>query len=117
MARCEQGYLCAVCGKDVENLEDSDLYLRYLLGEVNPERLHLEPEMHIRCVPERAQYILHEGFSPLQLKGPFSKTNLDAGFVEAEEARVSAAYKRLISLNGLGLSILEYPPGSSLESS
>ena len=44
MAKCEQGYMCDVCGKDVEDITDSDLYLRYILGEVRPDhlrRLHL----------------------------------------------------------------------------
>ena len=34
MARCDQGYLCEVCGRDVEAITESDLYLRYVLGEV-----------------------------------------------------------------------------------
>ena len=34
MARCDEGYRCEVCGKDVEAVTDSDLYLRYILGEV-----------------------------------------------------------------------------------
>ena len=36
MALCEQGYLCDVCGQDVAAIVDSDLYLRYVLGEVGP---------------------------------------------------------------------------------
>ena len=39
MARCEQGYLCEVCGQDVGEIPGSDLYLRYVLGEVPPEEL------------------------------------------------------------------------------
>ena len=39
MVRCEQGYRCDVCGQDVEEIVDSDLYLRYVLGEVPPELL------------------------------------------------------------------------------
>ena len=34
MARCDEGYRCEVCGRDVEAVTDSDLYLRYVLGEV-----------------------------------------------------------------------------------
>ena len=41
MALCEQGYLCDVCGGDVEEITHSDLYLRYVLGEVAPEKLHV----------------------------------------------------------------------------
>ena len=51
MARCERGYLCEVCGEDVEELVDSDLYLRFVLGEVDPERLHKLPERHIQVQP------------------------------------------------------------------
>ena len=29
MARCDQGYLCDVCGDEVENIRESDLYLRF----------------------------------------------------------------------------------------
>ena len=36
MAICERGYLCEVCGGDVAELAESDLYLRYVLGEVDP---------------------------------------------------------------------------------
>jgi hypothetical protein len=40
MVACEQGYLCDVCGRDVEAITESDLYLRYVLGEVSlPEVL------------------------------------------------------------------------------
>ena len=38
MAGCERGYLCAVCGQEVEEITESDLYLRYVLGEVEWER-------------------------------------------------------------------------------
>ncbi|HKM54716.1 MAG TPA: hypothetical protein VJY33_15005 [Isosphaeraceae bacterium] len=33
IVRCEQGYLCEVCGAAVEDLFDFDLYPRYVLGE------------------------------------------------------------------------------------
>src|SRR5437764_510005 len=32
MAACETGYLCEICGRDVEAITESDLYLRYVLG-------------------------------------------------------------------------------------
>ena len=41
MAKCDQGYLCEVCGHDVENMTDSDLYLRYVIGQLDPEMLHI----------------------------------------------------------------------------
>ena len=40
MAGCERGYLCTVCGQDVEEITDSDLYLRYVLGEVEWDSLN-----------------------------------------------------------------------------
>ena len=39
MAKCEEGYLCDVCGQDVAEITDSDLYLRYVVGMLDPEVL------------------------------------------------------------------------------
>jgi hypothetical protein len=30
MAKCDQGYLCVICGEEVEHIENSGLYLRYI---------------------------------------------------------------------------------------
>jgi hypothetical protein len=109
MARCDQGYRCDVCGRDVESLAESALYLRYLLGETPVERLHLESERHLSCEPERAQYIVDPRFEPVAIDGPFAKAALDPDYVHAEEERVSAAWRRLRDLPDLGLSILDYP--------
>ncbi len=109
MAQCEQGYLCEVCGKDVEELTESDLYLRYVLGEVDPEVLHLSPERHIRCNPTLAQFIVAEAFAPTTVEGYFAKEALDPAFVAEEEARVSRGFLRLQELPESGLSIAEYP--------
>ncbi len=109
MARCEQGYLCEVCGQEVEDLTDSDLYLRYVLGEVAPERLHLLPERHIRCNPVLAQFIATEGWLPVVVEGAFSRSALDREFVDHEESRVTRGYHRLRELVRLGLPIEDYP--------
>src|SRR3954462_14012675 len=101
MARCEQGYLCEVCGEEVEDLTGSDLYLRYVLGEVDPETLHLSPERHLRCNPSLAQFIVAEGFAPVRAAGAFDKAGLDPEFVAREEARVTRGYLRLVELPGL----------------
>src|SRR4051794_26273053 len=93
MARCEEGYLCEVCGKDVEEITESDLYLRFVLGEVDPETLHISPERHIPCTPPLAQFIVVEGFPPAVVSGPFGKAELDPEFVAEEEARVSRGYR------------------------
>ena len=113
MARCEQGYLCEVCGAEVEDVTESDLYLRYVLGEVDPETLHVAPERHITCNPTLAQFIVAEGFATPVVDGPFGKASLDAEFVAAEEARITAAWRRLKDCFTVeGLPITEYPlPG------
>jgi len=109
MARCEQGYLCEVCGQDVGEITDSDLYLRFVLGEVHPERLHRERERHIRCNPALAQYIVAPDFAPVHCEGFFDKRHLDGTFVAEEEARVTRGWLRLQELPSLGLPIIEYP--------
>ncbi|MDR3632578.1 MAG: hypothetical protein P4L84_02010 [Isosphaeraceae bacterium] len=109
MAVCEQGYLCEVCGGDVADLTESDLYLRFVLGEVDPETLHVQPERHIRCNPTLAQFIVAEGFEPVVVEGFFGKAQLDPTFVAAEEARVSRGYRRLFELRDQELPIIEYP--------
>ena len=109
MARCEEGYLCDVCGKDVEALTDSDLYLRYVLGEVEPEKLHLLRERHLRCNPSVAQFIVDERFGPVVCDGPFGKASLDRAYVMEQEERITRGWRRLQEIPTLGVSILEYP--------
>src|SRR5262249_50738304 len=107
--KCDEGYVCEVCGRDVEAITESDLYLRYVLGEVPLERLHLQRERHIRCNPSLSQFILDERFQPVTCDGPFAKANLDAAFAREEENRVTGAWRRLQDLPTLGLHITEYP--------
>jgi hypothetical protein len=109
MARCEQGYLCEVCGQEVEPITDSDLYLAYVLGEVPAEHLLRRPERHVRCNPERAQYIVDPAFAPVRCDGPFAKGQLDPAWVAEEEARVTRGWRRLQELPASGLSLVEYP--------
>ena len=109
MVRCEQGYLCDVCGQDVEQIIDSDLYLRYILGEVSPLALPNMPERHIRCNPSLAQHIIDAAFEPVPCEGPFAKANLDAAYVAEQEARVTRGWRRLQELPRLGIPIIEYP--------
>ncbi|MFO0891325.1 MAG: hypothetical protein U0790_19545 [Isosphaeraceae bacterium] len=117
MARCDEGYLCVVCGEEVEHLTDSDLYLRYVLGEVDPEKLHLLPERHLRCNPALAQFIVDPCFPPLVADGPFSKAALSPDFVAEEEVRVTRGYVRLRELERLAIPIHEYPlPSARAES-
>lgn len=109
MARCDEGYPCEVCRGDVDAVIDSDLYLRYILGEVPLERLHLLPERHVGCNPTLAQYIVDERFTPVLVEGAFDKRHLDSGFVAEEERRVSRGWRRLQAIPTLGLAIPEYP--------
>jgi len=109
MARCEKGYLCHICGEEVEEITESDLYLRFVLGEVPAEQLHLLPERHVRCNPALAQYIVDPAFPPVTCDGPFAKGAMDAAFVAEEEARVTRGWRRLQELPTLGVPIIEYP--------
>jgi hypothetical protein len=109
MAKCEEGYLCDVCGQDVAELVDSDLYLRYIIGMLDPEVLHTTRERHIRCNPALAQYIAADDFEPATVDGPFDKRQLDPGFVRERERLVTRGWKRLKEVAGLGIPIIEYP--------
>ena len=109
MARCERGYPCEVCGGDVGEITESDLYLAYVLGEAGVEELLGRPERHIRCNPERAQYIADPRFPPVRCEGFFAKETLDPEYVAAEEARVTRGWRRLQELPRLGVPIIEYP--------
>ena len=110
MAKCDEGYICHVCGKDVESIVDSDLYLRYVLGQVDPEVLHTTPERHIRCNPLLAQFIDDERFDPVTVDGNMGLANLDADHVAERRRLVTRAWQRLWELKGVdGVSILDYP--------
>ena len=86
MAKCDEGYLCDVCGQDVAELTDSDLYLRYIIGLLDPEVLHTTAERHIRCNPTLAQYIVADDFEPVVVEGPFDKRQLDVAYVSRARA-------------------------------
>ena len=110
MAKCDEGYLCSVCGGDVAEVTDSDLYLRFVIGLLDPELLHVTPERHIRCNPGLAQFIVAEDFDPVEAESPFSKSELDRSFVAQRESLVTRGWHRLKEIKQLGeVSILEYP--------
>jgi hypothetical protein len=109
MAKCDEGYLCEVCGQDVAELIDSDLYLRYIIGMLDPEVLHTTPERHIRCNPSLAQYIVAEDFQPVVVEGAFDKRMLDPDFVAEHESLVTRGWRRLNEVVGSGIPIIEYP--------
>jgi hypothetical protein len=110
VAKCEEGYLCDVCGGDVESLAESDLYLRYVIGLIDPETLHTTRERHIRCNPTLAQFIVDAGFEPVVMEGPFDKRQLDPAYVREREQLVTRGWRRLVELDRRRPeTILEYP--------
>lgn len=109
MAKCDEGYLCDVCGQDVAEITESDLYLRYVVGMLDPEVLHTTSERHIRCNPALAQYIVADEFEPVVVEGPFDKRQLDAAYVRERESLITRGWKRLNAVIGLGVPIIEYP--------
>ncbi len=108
MARCDEGYLCDVCGDDVESILESDLYLRYVIGEVDPETLHTQPERHIRCNPTLAQFIVDDAFPSVVLNSDFGKQNLDPAYVRQRETLVTRGWCRLVEIEGSGVPVIDY---------
>ena len=84
-----------MCREDVTSIVESDLYLRYVIGELDPEVLHTTPERHIRCNPILAQFIEHESFPGVIVLGELSKLELDKAFVEERTTLVTRGYRRL----------------------
>ena len=110
MARCDEGYRCQVCGDDVENITVSDLYLRYVIGELDPEVLHTSPERHIRCNLTIAQLIVDpELGAPVVVEGAFDKRLLDPAYVRERETLVTRGWQRLREVLNTEAAIINYP--------
>lgn len=109
MAKCDEGYRCEVCGKDVEEITDSDLYLRYVIGMLEPEVLHTSNERHIRCNPTLAQFIVDDDFEPVVVEGDFDKRQLDADYVKQRETLVTRGWRRLREVIHQEDAIINYP--------
>ena len=108
MARCDQGYLCEVCGSAVDEIHESDLYLSFVIGEVPAKALTIEAERHVRCNTVQAQFIVDERFEPVEVDGPFDKRQLDASDVARREDLVTRGWQRLQEVAGEGLAIEDY---------
>ena len=109
MAKCDQGYLCVVCGQEVDGIAESGLYLRYIIGEVKENELQAQPEHHIRCNPVLAQFIVDESFEPVLAEGSFDKRTLDSSEVILREKLVTSGWKRLCEVKSKQLAISEFP--------
>ncbi len=109
MAKCDEGYLCEVCGEDVASIAESDLYLRYVIGLIDPEVLHTEKERHILCNPTLAQFIVDERFEPVTVEGAFDKRQLDPAYVRQREQLVTRGWRRLREVVGKETRIIDYP--------
>ena len=106
---CDQGYICEVCGEEVKNITDSDLYLRFVIGEIDSRALLASPERHLRCNPTEAQFIVADEFEPVSVEGAFDKRALDAEYVAQREELITRGWRRLQQLPGSGIPISEYP--------
>jgi len=100
VAKCDQGYLCEVCGEPVDVIVESDLYLRFVLGELKASDLPACPERHLRCNPVMAQFIDDPGFEPVTVEGDFDRRLLDEEFVSRRVAVVTRGWRRLCEING-----------------
>jgi hypothetical protein len=98
MARCDQGYLCDVCGDEVENIRESDLYLRFVIGEIVAKSLLAAPERHLRCNPVTAQFIDHPDFEPVVVEGDFDRRLFDADYSRQRAELVTRGWLRLQEL-------------------
>ncbi|QDV27723.1 hypothetical protein [Aureliella helgolandensis] len=112
MAKCDEGYLCEVCGEEVEGLADSALYLQYVIGWIDPETLHTRRECHLRCHPTLAQFIDDSRFTPpVQVEGDFDRRLMDVHFAAERVDLVTRGYQRLCDL-GSGrqqTTVVDYP--------
>lgn len=109
MAKCDEGYLCDVCGKDVGAITESDLYLQFVTGMVDAETLHTTPERHIRCNPALAQFIVDPQFPAVSFEGPLDKRALDPSFVTERESLITRGWQRLKQVAKERPPITEYP--------
>ncbi|HBE70300.1 MAG TPA: hypothetical protein DDW52_19300 [Planctomycetaceae bacterium] len=111
MAKCDEGYLCEVCGAEVKRLDESALYLQYVIGWIDPETLHTRKECHLRCNPALAQFIESPDFAPVVVEGPADCRLLDAAFVAERKMLITRGFERLQELqrHRSSLSVLEYP--------
>jgi hypothetical protein len=111
MARCEQGYLCDVCGEEVTGIRESDLYLRFVTGELDARQLLSARERHLRCNPVTAQFIDDAAFEPVRVDGDFDKQLFDPAWVAERTELITRGWRRLQELGGQteAIPLADYP--------
>ena len=111
MARCDQGYLCDVCGEEVDSIREIDLYLRFVIGELPSRHLLAAPERHLRCNPVNSQFIETDAFPPVVVEGDFDRRLMDPEFVRERSLLVTRGWHRLQELAELAQTVPlpEYP--------
>lgn len=98
MAKCDQGYLCDVCGEEVTDIRESDLYLRFITGQIDSQKLLGSPERHLNCNPVVAQFIVADEFPAPEVAGAFSKAELETDYVREQEELMTVGWQRLQEL-------------------
>ena len=110
MSDCDEGYNCDRCGEYVENIRESELYLRFVLGAVPLEELPREPERHIRCAPEFAQFIVDPDFAAIECEDDeLAKSGLPQEVRLRQERIFTLAWRRLQELAEAGEPVDRYP--------
>lgn len=111
MAKCDEGYLCVVCGAEVKRIDQSELYLRYVVGWIDDNKLNRLPERHLACNPSLAQFIDDPTFAGLPVAPEMQKSQLDSQFCDQRERLLTAGYRRLQELQKRrsGVRIEDYP--------
>lgn len=109
--KCDEGYPCSVCGGDVTSIIESDLYLRFVIGHLDPENLHTAGERHLRCNPALSQFIVDDRFDPIEAEGDFAKSILDPNHVAERTELITRGYRRLHEIAGWpdNRDVTEYP--------
>lgn len=89
----------------MENIRESDLYLRFVIGEIASKQLLAAPERHLRCNPVTAQFIEHHDFQPVVVEGDFDKRLFDDDYVSQRSALITRGWLRLQELAELAQTV------------
>jgi len=113
MSHCDEGYNCDRCGEYVENVRESELYLRFVLGAVPLSELPLKHAPHLLCAPEFAQFIVDPAFPAVSCDDPaLAKENLPPEVRARQEQLFTRAWRRLQEVAEAGIPVDEYPLGA-----